>query len=285
MVFALVFCFVWILAKLPEGVSTSDALYLAGSLDKLQALDLKFDLSEKYNLWSGALAGIFLMLSYFGCDQTQVQRYLTARSEKEASNSLLLSAFAKVPMQFFILLLGVLLYVFYIFHESPLTFRPVMPEPSKSELVKQGQELKTTFHDVHEKRRQAALELLTERQNMGAKETFRSADAQIIDLRKKEFARIEKLDGARYNDTNYIIPFFISKELPVGIIGLIFAGIFAAALSSIDSTLNSLSTVFIIDWYQRLHRKPRPEVHYVRASRMATIGWGRFRNFGSFSTW
>ena len=283
MVFALVFCFVWILAGLPAGVTPGDALYLAGSLDKLQALDLTFDLSEKYNVWSGALAGIFLMLSYFGCDQTQVQRYLTARSQRDASRSLLLSAFAKVPMQFFILLLGVLLYVHYIFHESPVTFRPVLPEGSHSELVEEGKDLKRSFQVAYQNRQEAAHQLLAQRGNADAKASFLSADSHIKTLRKKEFARIEKIEGSRYNDTNYIIPFFISKELPVGLIGLIFAGIFAAALSSIDSTLNSLSTVSIIDWFKRLQKKSRPEEYYVKASRLATILWGFFATLAALA--
>ncbi|MDZ7807995.1 MAG: hypothetical protein U5K71_12890 [Gracilimonas sp.] len=123
MMFGLIFCFGLIWHHLPEEVGFDGALYLAGSLDKLTALDLNFDLTEKYNIWSGVIAAFFLMVSYFGTDQTQVQRYLTTDSVKNARKSLLLTAYAKVPMQFFILLLGVMLYVFFIFNSAPASFR------------------------------------------------------------------------------------------------------------------------------------------------------------------
>lgn len=119
MMFGLGFCFYWIHHQLPPNVDFSDSLYLAGTLGKLDALDISFDISEKYNIWTGVFAALFLMLSYFGTDQSQVQRYLTAKSLNDARKSLLLSAYAKVPMQFFILLLGVMLYVFYIFGSAP----------------------------------------------------------------------------------------------------------------------------------------------------------------------
>ena len=282
MVFGLIFCFIWIVAGIPKEVSFSDVLYLAGTLDKLQALDLNFDLSEKYTIWSGALAGIFLMLSYFGCDQTQVQRYLTARSLEDASGSLLLSAFAKVPMQFFILLLGVFLYVFYIFAESPLTFRPVQGKANETHRV-QGEKHHLAHVRIHQERRDTALLLVKNRLNKDAKRRFQVLNDEVTKLREKEFKRIEKLEGAQYNDTNYIVPYFILHELPVGVMGLIIAGIFAAALSSIDSTLNSLSTVSIVDWYKRLHKQPRSETHYLNASRSATFMWGVFATLGALA--
>ena len=283
MVVGLVACFVWILRGVPGGVSVSDTVYLAGVLGKLHALDVNFDLSEKYNIWSGALAGIFLMLSYFGCDQTQVQRYLTARSLSDASGSLLLSAFAKVPMQFFILLLGVFLYIFYIFAEAPLTFRPHQTSTGNTEPMAYGKTLQKEYEQLHQQRREAALSLAKQQDNEHVKETFKTLNSKIIALRKKEFARIEEIERSRYNDTNYVVPYFIIHEFPVGLIGLITAGIFAAALSSIDSTLNSLSTVSIVDWYRRLHKGSRPEIHYLRASRTATGLWGIFATLAALA--
>ena len=275
LMFGLLFCFGWIIWSLPADVSTGDAIQVAGALGKLDAIDLSFDLGEKYNVWSGVLAGIFLMLSYFGCDQTQVQRYLSARSLREAQGSLMMTAFAKVPMQFIILLLGVMLYVFYVFAPAPLSFRSsevsVANLPNRAEI----EVLRSEHEQAHEARRVAALEMLASADGMDGREEFLRHDAEMVDLRRREKdAMSASIDN--YSDTNFIIPWFILHEIPGGwgIIGLIIAGIFAAALSSIDSTLNSLSTVTIVDWYRRLGNAKRSEAHYVHSSRVATVLWG-----------
>jgi Na+/proline symporter len=273
MMLGLIFCFFWILSKLPDDVSFSDSLYLAGALGKLQALDLSFDLSEKYNVWSGVFAAVFLMLSYFGTDQTQVQRYLTAASLKDARKSLLLTAYAKVPMQFFILLLGVMLYVFYIFGPAPMTFRSVEPNHQLQHEIVAGELLEQEYAASYIERRQAAKTLLESRAPEDA-EALRQADAYLNDIRRSELQRQERITQSSLNDTNYILPYFILHEIPIGIIGLIVAGIFAAALSSIDSELNALSTVFIVDWYQRLNPNPHGESWYLISSRAATVFWG-----------
>ncbi len=275
MIFGLAFCFIWIQFQLPEDVSFSDSLYLAGTLGKLEAIDLNFDLSEKYNVWSGMIAAIFLMLSYFGTDQTQVQRYLTAASLKDARKSLLLTAYAKVPMQFFILLLGVMLYVFYIFGPAPLSFRAVDVEAGsvQQEEVIAGELLEQEYQTSYMDRRQAARQLLENKTESNA-QAFIEADAYLNEIRDSELKRQERITQSSLNDTNYIFPFFILNEIPIGIIGLIVAGIFAAALSSIDSELNALSTVFIVDWYKRLNKKERGEAWYLKSSRTATVFWG-----------
>lgn len=275
LVFGLLFCFVWIFVSLPESVGADDALYLAGTLEKLNAIDFSFDLAEKYNVWSGVLAGIFLMLSYFGCDQTQVQRYLTARTLRDAQGSLLLTAFAKVPMQFVILLLGVMVYVFYIFGPAPLTFRTIAPDTLPPTVQAEGEKLQQEFSIVHSARREAALNLLDMPDDVQARQNFLKLDQTIVDLRQSEHDRL-KSHVSSYDDTNYIIPYFITHQMPAGfgLIGLIIAGIFAAALSSIDSALNSLSTVSIVDWYKRLQRRQRSDSHYLSASRLATVSWG-----------
>lgn len=273
MMAGLVFCFFWIYHLLPDDVSFSDSLYLAGTLDKLQALDLNFDLSEKYNVWSGVIAAAFLMLSYFGTDQTQVQRYLTARSLNDARKSLLLTAYAKVPMQFFVLLLGVMLYIFYIFGPAPLTFRSVEPTADQQHEVIAGELLQQEYNDIYLQRRQAARELLSNRTEENAA-AFRQADQSLNELRQAELQRQERITQSGVNDTNYIFPYFILSEIPIGLIGLVIAGIFAAALSSIDSELNALSTVFIVDWYRRLDTKDRGEAWYLKSSRIATVFWG-----------
>lgn len=273
MFFGLIFSFYWILSSLPPDVSVSDSLYLAGTLGKLQALDLSFDISEKYNIWTGVIAALFLMLSYFGTDQSQVQRYLTARSLKDARKSLLLSAYAKIPMQFFILLLGVMLYVFYIFGPAPMTFRSVEPAAQQKQEVVAGQQLQQQYEESYNQRKQQALALI-KNPTTNNEEAFREADMRLNETRQAELERQERITESSLNDTNYIFPYFILNEIPIGIIGLIVAGIFAAALSSIDSELNSLSTVFIVDWYKRLDSKDRGEAWYLKSSRGATIFWG-----------
>lgn len=275
MILGLIFSFGWIWWYLPETVSMGDALTLAGSLGKLNTFDLTFDLSEKYNVWSGVIAALFLMLSYFGTDQSQVQRYLTARSLKDAQNSLLLSAYAKVPMQFFILLLGVMLYVFYIFQPVPISFRAAEPvEPPGSVEQKLEQTYESKFEQYHAKRKQSAFNLIDQPDKQSAKQ-FVQADKQLQSIRESELKRQAEIAGTDVNDTNYIFPYFILSQLPLGIVGLLVAGIFAAALSSIDSELNALSTIFIVDWYRRLRGTHADlEQHYVDSSRFTTFLFG-----------
>lgn len=273
MLFGLGFSFYWIITSLPPDVSLSDSLYLAGSLGKLEALDISFDISEKYNIWTGVIAALFLMLSYFGTDQSQVQRYLTARSLKDARQSLLLSAYAKIPMQFFILLLGVMLYVFYIFGSAPITFRAVDATAQQQEEVITGEMLRQEYQSAYQDRKQAARQLLENRTTETA-ERFRMTDSHLNEVRQAELQRQERITGSSLNDTNYIFPYFILNQIPIGVVGLIVAGIFAAALSSIDSELNALSTIFIIDWYKRLDSRDRGRAWYLRSSRAATVFWG-----------
>lgn len=263
MVFGIVFAFGFIIYKLTYTLPFSDSLYVAGALNKLQNIDFSFDISEKYNIWSGLLAGLFLMLSYFGTDQTQVQRYLTARSLKDAQGSLLLSAFAKIPMQFIILLLGVMLYLFYIFNPAPASFRTGFANGEFQEI----------YAEHHEERRLNALKFASRRDKENYNALVKS-DRQMNEIRHEIIQEEEKKLGSNRNDTNYIFPFFILNELPIGIIGLLIAGIFAAALSSIDSELNALSTVSIIDWYKRLQKNKTTELSDVRSSRLATLGFG-----------
>ncbi|MFH5883401.1 sodium:solute symporter [Halalkalibaculum sp. DA3122] len=273
MAFGLIFSFYWIITSLPADVNFSDSLYLAGTIGKLEALDISFDISEKYNVWTGVIAALFLMLSYFGTDQSQVQRYLTAKSLKDARQSLLLSAYAKIPMQFFILLLGVMLYVFYIFGSPPITFRPVDVTTQQQEEVIAGEMLQQEYQQAYQNRKQAARQLLEARSREQA-QAFRAADDHLNEVRQAELERQERITGSSLNDTNYIFPYFILNQIPIGIIGLIVAGIFAAALSSIDSELNALSTVFIVDWYKRLDSSDRGEAWYLRSSRAVTVFWG-----------
>lgn len=273
MIFGLAFCFYWIQHQMPENVGFSDSLYLAGTLGKLHALELSFDIGEKYNIWTGVIAALFLMLSYFGTDQSQVQRYLTAKSLNDARKSLLLTAYAKIPMQFFILLLGAFLYVFYIFGSAPMTFRSVEPVAQTEQTQLIGELLQQEYKATHLERRKAALALLENKTPENAR-ALRSVDDHLVEVRQSELARQEKITQSSLNDTNYILPYFIFNEIPVGLIGLIVAGIFAAALSSIDSELNALATISIVDWYKRLDTKDRGERWYLKSSRWTTVFWG-----------
>lgn len=271
--FGLIFCFILIWVKLPESVGFGDALYLAGSLDKLTALDLNFDLSEKYNVWSGVIAAFFLMVSYFGTDQTQVQRYLTTKSEKDARKSLLLTAYAKVPMQFFILLLGVFLYVFFIFNDAPISFRSKAPVAQTEEQIQQEKQNLESYTLAYSERQEAALLALKNRDE-ASQSAFVEADSKMNEARNAELSLQAEIRQTNVNDTNYIFPFFILSAVPIGVVGLIIAGIFAAALSSIDSELNALTTVSIVDWYRRLRGKHEQEDFYVKSSRGVTVMWG-----------
>lgn len=273
MMFGLVFCFFIVMANLPEDLGFGDALYLAGSLDKLTALDLNFDLSEKYNVWSGVFAALFLMLSYFGTDQTQVQRYLTTSDTKEAKKSLLLSAYAKVPMQFFILLLGVMLYVFFIFNDAPISFRATDPVAQTEEQMDREQIIEQQYLEARENRQRLAVEAAKNR-DMISQQAFLEADADLNTARQKELALQAEIRQTDVNDTNYIFPYFILKYIPIGLVGLIVAGIFAAAMSSIDSELNALTTVSIVDWYKRLRPDDPGELHFLKSSRSVTVLWG-----------
>ncbi|MEX0845176.1 MAG: sodium:solute symporter [Balneolaceae bacterium] len=273
MMFGLVFCFGLIWINLPDEIGFGGALYLAGSLDKLTALDLNFDLTEKYNIWSGVIAAFFLMASYFGTDQTQVQRYLTTDSVKNARKSLLLTAYAKVPMQFFILLLGVMLYIFFIFNPAPASFRSVEPVAQNEQQQIAEQKILKDYEVAHQSRRTAAFEAVKTR-DVESQNLFVETDAAMNEARNADLALQAEIRQADVNDTNYIFPYFILNHVPIGIIGLIVAGIFAAALSSIDSELNALTTVSIVDWYQRLKGDLHTEAHYVKSSRGVTFFWG-----------
>ncbi|RMG31653.1 MAG: sodium-coupled permease [Bacteroidetes bacterium] len=269
MMLGLVFCFGWMVYHIP--VSFPDALSLAGTTGKLSTIDLSFDPSSKYNLWSGLLAGLFLMLSYFGTDQSQVQRYLTARSLGDAKASLMLSAMVKIPMQFFILLLGALMYVFFIFADHPLLFIPDAEQAGPASCSNEDQ-----FREVHAARKQAATRMLHYGEDATLRQEFIALDQEAQRLRKAEIHRLEADMHSSRNDTNYVFPWFMLTELPSGMLGLMVAAILAAALSSIDSMLNSLATVSVMDWYKRLHRQEKSPAHYLRISRLTTLGWGLF---------
>ncbi len=267
-----------IIGQFPDGVTIGDAMHLAGSTGRMQMVDTKFDLNESYTLWSGLIGGMFLALSYFGCDQSQVQRFLTARSVSEGRTSLLMSAFIKIPMQVVILFVGVMVFVFYQFVQPPLVFKN--DDRARIETRVEYQQLNNEYTQAFEVRKQAAVNFANAERNSddstAAKQEFIAANNQISDFRKRVGKLAENVTGKSFNDVNYVFPTFVTTYAPAGIVGLIIAAIFAAAMSSISAELTSLSTATVMDFYRRHFRKQAPDAHYLKVSKIATGCWGIF---------
>jgi SSS family transporter len=267
---------------LPDGVSVVDALHLAGSTGRMQALDFRFTLTETYTFWSGLLGGLFLMLSYFGCDQSQVQRYLTAKSPREGRQSLMMSAYVKIPFQAVILLTGILVFTFYLFTRPPMLFNPQHEKAVRASTEAGAYAaLEARFGQAFHDRQQAALAVENARRRgdvaAGSAGTvaFRAADATVTAVRDEAVALVKRVSrNEQYNDVNYVFPTFVTTEMPIGLVGLMIAAIFAAAMSSIAAELNSLATATVIDFYQRHLRREASDSHYLRVSRAATAFWG-----------
>jgi SSS family solute:Na+ symporter len=256
---------------LPDGVGLGDGLGVAAATGRMRAFDFSFDLTNQYTFWSGTIAALFLFCSYFGTDQSQVQRYLTARSVDEARSSLLMSAYWKIPLQVLVLLLGILVFAFYTFEQPPLIFS----ERAQEQVAGSAEftALEAEFDEVHEARRAAAERLIAARaEGTGTEEAIalRTLDAAVSDVR----ARAQ--EAASVNDTNYIIPTFILNELPIGLVGLLIVAILLAATDSIAGELSALSTATVIDFYRRWVKPEAADAHYLKVSRVATGLWGLF---------
>jgi solute:Na+ symporter, SSS family len=268
-----------IVDQFPPGVSMRDGLELASVAGRLKTVDLSFNPNETYTLWSGLLGGMFLAMAYFGCDQSQVQRFLTARSVSEGRTSLLMSAFVKIPMQFLILLTGVMVFVFYQYVKPPLIFKA--DDRARVESSAEYQKLQTEYEQAFLMRQQAALAYARaeERRDVAAitKNSYVAANNYFDDVRSRAVALVKRETGSeRFNDTNYVFPSFITTHAPVGVVGLIIAAIFAAAMSTISAELASLSTATVIDFYRRHFKPDATDAHYLKASKIATGAWGLF---------
>lgn len=268
--------FFMIMSQLPSNITFTNALEIAGASDKMEVLDFSFDLSNRYTVWTGILGGTFLMLSYFGTDQSQVQRYLSGKSVRESQLGLIFNGLLKVPMQFFILLIGVMVFVFYQFNPSPLNFNPgANQEVLKSEFVSEYQELEAAHIEIENTKRIIfANGFQTEE-----KEVLQSLNEK--DLKLKEAAKriIEKVNikstkKIESNDKDYVFIHFIINNLPRGLIGLLLAVILSAAMSSTASELNALASTSAIDLYKRNVRQGKSDTHYVKASKWFTFAWG-----------
>ncbi len=262
-----------LLVKMP--VSPHDALQIAGATGRLQVFDFSLTLNETYTFWSGVLGGTFLMLSYFGTDQSQVQRYLAARSITAARRSLLMSAYWKIPLQSLVLLIGVLVFVFYLFQAPPLLYNPAHEAAVRNHSPEEYAELERRYGAEFTTRIEAA-EAVAAGQP-GAADQLEKQEEIVGDLRRDALELVRKATGAEaVRDVNYIMPRFALDVLPLGLTGLFIAAIMAAAMSSISSELNSLSTTTVIDFYRRWIRPNAPEGHLLRVSKWMTGFWGLF---------
>lgn len=264
--------FYLILDYLPEGITFTKALEIAGASNKMQVLDFSFDLNNRYTVWTGFLGGTFLMLSYFGTDQSQVQRYLSGKSVRESQLGLIFNGLLKVPMQFFILLVGVLVFVFYQFNASPLNFNPKATEAvENSSYANEYKVLSEKHQEIEQQKKTLILKGLTD----VSKKELQTLNEQDLALKKQAKVIIREADkNAETNDKDYVFIHFILNNLPRGLIGLLLAVILSAAMSSTASELNALGSTTAIDLYKRNVTGDRSEDHFVKASKWFTFGWG-----------
>ena len=272
------FAFLLILNYLPLDITFTKALEIAGASGKMEILDFSFDFNNKYTFWSGIIGGSFLALSYFGTDQSQVQRYLSGKSMKEMQMGLLFNGLLKIPMQFFILLVGVMVFVFYQFNTSPLHFNPsAVKDVLNSPYAQQYQDLqnKKNALEIAIKEQQLNYAVLeNESQKQTALLDIKTLQSQEITLRTASKDLIKKANPkAETNDKDYVFIHFILNNLPRGFIGLLLAVILSAAMSSTASELNALGSTTTIDLYKR-NIKGRSDKHYLWASKGFTMLWG-----------
>ncbi|WP_298764492.1 sodium:solute symporter [uncultured Polaribacter sp.] len=269
--------FFMIMSQLPENITFTNALEIAGANDKMQVLDFSFDLSNRYTVWTGILGGTFLMLSYFGTDQSQVQRYLSGKSVRESQLGLIFNGLLKVPMQFFILLIGVMVFVFYQFNPAPLNFNPGANEAIKKSDYANAYAALEFRHREIEKTKTA---IFADGFQKSEKEMIQLLNAEDAKVKAQSKEIIDKIDEENElkkiesNDKDYVFIHFILNNLPRGLIGLLLAVILSAAMSSTASELNALASTTAIDLYKRNVKGEKNEAHFVKASKWFTLLWG-----------
>ncbi|MCM4159021.1 sodium:solute symporter [Antarcticibacterium flavum] len=274
--------FFLIISYLPSNITFNNALEIAGASGKMDILDFSFDLSNRYTFWSGIIGGTFLALSYFGTDQSQVQRYLTGRSMREMQLGLVFNGLLKVPMQFFILLVGVMVFVFYQFNQSPLNFNPAAEEAVlASPYADDYKSLMAENQNLQQQQQEITIGFGKNIQTLGQQEK-NEFKAELLELNNREKENREKAKGliraannkVETNDKDYVFIHFILNNLPRGLIGLLLAVILSAAMSSTASELNALASTTTIDLYKRNMTETKSEEHYVKVSRIFTFLWG-----------
>ncbi|MBK8720956.1 MAG: sodium:solute symporter [Saprospiraceae bacterium] len=271
-----------VIYKLPPQVSFSDALSLAGGMGKLNLVDFNFNPSNKYNFWSGILGGTFLFLSYFGTDQSQVQRYLSGKSLTESRLGLLFNGILKVPMQFAVLFVGMMVFVFYQFTQPPIHFNHVNIEKVEQSSNSNDLKILQTDYNLLQTNKDKSLTSFINSVHSGDKTAQKSniEDLKKIGVEEKQIRSkvkdlVVKTDNkAVADDTDYIFITFVTKHMPIGIIGLLIAVIFAASMSSTSSELNALATTTVIDFYKRAFKKDENDQHYFKVSIFFTLFWG-----------
>lgn len=284
----ILFCFGAVVFGLPDSVGLTDALRIAGAAGRLETLSFDPDPRLTYTVWTGLLGGLFLMLSYFGCDQSQVQRYLTGKSLRESRISLLFNGFAKLPVQFVILLTGALLFVFYQFEKPPVLFDPATLAAARAERPAEMERTEAEYDRAFAERREAALALAAaegsaEPEAAPARERFLAADLAFRDTREDAVRVAEEVRGESWSDTNHVFPTFVFTQLPAGLVGLMLIAVLAAAMSTVESELSALSTATVVDFYRRFgdrlpfFRPGGPEASPRRlllAGRLGILFWG-----------
>jgi SSS family solute:Na+ symporter len=276
----MIIIFFVIMSYLPQELSFSNALHIAGANDKLNILEFSFDPEKRYTVWSGLAGGFFLALSYFGTDQSQVQRYLSGKSIRESQMGLIMNGLLKVPMQFFILLIGVMVFVFFQFHSAPLHFNPIntnLIENSqyKGEYVQLEKQLAELATEKEEISMLYVHQLNQDYDNRELHNRMIALNNREKDLRDHAKDLITQVDkSAETNDKDYVFLYFILNFLPKGIIGLLLAVIISAAMSSSASGLNALASTTAIDIYKRNVKGEKSEKHFVNATKLFTLFWG-----------
>lgn len=273
---------VMVISMLPKDIGFGDALHVAGKMGKLNVVNFDFDLNDRYNFWSGITAALFLFMSYFGTDQSQVQRYLSGKSVTESRLGLMMNGLLKVPMQFIILFIGVMVFVFYQFVQPPIFFNKVEKQKTEQSVYsaefkaienqytevfnQKKQEIKKMVNAVNAENNAAVLE---------AKSSVLALQDETNRLRDEAKKVIKKASPtAETNDKDYIFMTYVMDFLPIGMVGLLFAVMFSAAMSSTSSELNALASTTTIDLYQRSINKNATEMHYLKSSKWFTLLWG-----------
>ncbi|MFY8166446.1 MAG: sodium:solute symporter family transporter, partial [Sediminibacterium sp.] len=269
---------------MPANVGFTDALHIAGKMGKLNAIDTTFDLQNRYNIWSGIIGGFFLQLSYFGTDQSQVGRYLTGKSITQSRLGLVMNGLLKIPMQFFILLIGTLVFAFYQYHTPPMFFNKVEVNAIEaSDYKKDYKALELNYEKGQVQKRKLVTDLVdAEHKNdeegiFFAGKELALANIRSETIRKDAIALMKKNNPkADLNDTNYVFLSFVMQYLPTGLVGLLIAIIFLASMGSTASGLNSLASTTVIDFYKRFSKKESDEKRDLYISRFTTVLWGLF---------
>ncbi len=281
--FGMIFAGVMVVKLLPETVSFSDALHVAGKMGKINLIDFSFDLNNRYNVWSGLIGGFFLQLSYFGTDQSQVGRFLTGSSEGQSKLGLAMNGLLKIPMQFLILLVGVLVFAFYQFTNPPLFFNKTAVDNVKKSIYAAEYDVLEKKHDQIQAGKHTHVLALSDAVKKDDQEGIEKSrtvlagiESQIKDVRKDATTLLSKATGGDVNDVNYIFLRFVIDYLPTGLVGLLIAVILLASMGSVASAYHSLASCSVVDIYKRMYRKDSSMQDYVGASRWATFFWGIF---------